>query len=143
MVNRSLFPVSEFDWLRTALDDAFLGATPAIASIVPVDIWTEEDGVVIEAELPGVDPDAVDISVVRDTINIKGERKPTSRKGRGRSERSYGRFERTMKFPYSLDTESVKAEFKDGVLTISASKVESEKPKRIEVKRAEKLLESK
>lgn len=102
-----------------------------------LDVVEDENFVTIKADTPGIDPKDIDISVVGNTLTIKGEKKEESEdKGKDyyRSERRYGSFVRSIQLPSSVDAEKVKAEYKKGVLKITMPKPESEKPKRIEVK---------
>ena len=102
-----------------------------------LDVVEGENSVTIKADTPGMDPKDIDISVVGNTLTIKGEKKEESEdKGKDyyRSERRYGSFVRSIQLPSSVDAEKVKAEYKKGVLKITMPKLESEKPKRIEVK---------
>ena len=101
--------------------------------------WTGPDGVVITAELPGVDPSKLEINAMRDTLTIRGERsrpETTSECSWHRHERGTGAFSRTIELPYTLDAESVDASCRDGVLRISMRRPEADKPRRIEVRRS-------
>jgi len=103
----------------------------------PVDIRETEDKVIVEAELPGMDPKDFDIKVEGDSLVIRGERKSEKEertKGYHRVERSFGRFERQLELPYGTDPEKVDATYKDGVLKIELAKKEEAKKKTIQVK---------
>jgi HSP20 family protein len=102
-----------------------------------INIWTNEDGQVISAEMPGVRPDDIDIDVTGDALSISGERKPdeVAREAHyHRRERSYGLFSRTVQLPFMVDTNKVEASFKNGVLTINLPRAEADKPKKIAIK---------
>ncbi|MBN1450566.1 MAG: Hsp20/alpha crystallin family protein [Anaerolineales bacterium] len=102
-----------------------------------INIWTNEDGQVISAEMPGVHPDDIDIDVTGDALSISGERKPdeVARDARyHRRERSCGSFSRTIQLPFIVDTSKVEASFKNGVLLISLPRAEADKPKKITIK---------
>ena len=108
--------------------------TPAI------DIVENDDAVVIKADVPGLDPKDIDVSISGQTLTIKGEKCEESEdkeKGYYRSERRYGAFTRTVALPSNVDADKIKADCKKGVLTITLPKVESEKPKRISIKSEE------
>jgi HSP20 family protein len=102
-----------------------------------INIWTNEDGQLISAEMPGVHPDDIDIDVTGDALSISGERKPddVAKEARyHRRERNYGAFSRTIQLPFMVDTNKVEANFKNGVLLISLPRAEADKPKKITIK---------
>lgn len=102
-----------------------------------INIWTNEDGQFISAEMAGVNPDDIDIDVTGDALSISGERKPDEvvKEARyHRRERSYGSFSRTIQLPFMVDTSKVEANFKNGVLMISLPRAEADKPKKITIK---------
>lgn len=102
----------------------------------PVDIYETDHDLVLKAELPGIDPKDLDIRVENGTLYLKGERKhesETKEENYHRIERSYGSFVRTFALPNSVSTENVKADYKDGVLTLTMAKREEAKPKTIKV----------
>ena len=102
----------------------------------PVDIYETEDAIVLKAELPGVDPKDVEVRVEDNTLYLKGERKfekEVKEQNYHRVERSYGSFARSFSLPNSISTDQVKAEFKDGLLTLTMPKREEAKPKTIKI----------
>ena len=102
----------------------------------PVDIYETEDAIVLKAELPGVDPKDVEVRVEDNTLFLKGERKfekEVKEQNYHRVERSYGSFARSFSLPNSISTDKVKAEFKDGMLTLTMPKREEAKPKTIKI----------
>ena len=101
-----------------------------------VDIFENENDIVLKAELPGVDPNDVEIKVEDSTLYLKGERKfekEVKEENYHRVERSYGSFARSFSLPNSIDAEKVKAEYKDGLLTLTLPKREEAKPKTIKI----------
>jgi HSP20 family protein len=101
-----------------------------------VDIYETDHDLVLKAELAGIDPKDVDIRVEDGTLYLKGERKQESEVKEGnyhRVERSYGSFTRSFSLPNSVNVEDIKAEYKDGVLTLIMAKREEAKPKTIKV----------
>ena len=102
-----------------------------------MNVWTNEDGAVATAELPGFDPDDIQISVVGDTLTVSGNRKPED-VGEGakyhRRERGCGRFTRSFQLPFQIEGDAVEATFERGVLHITLPRAEADKPKRISVK---------
>jgi len=102
----------------------------------PVDIYETEDAIVLKAELPGVDPKDVEVRVEDNTLYLKGERKfqkEVKEQNYHRVERSYGSFARSFSLPNSISSDRVKAEFKDGLLTLTMPKREEAKPKTIKI----------
>jgi HSP20 family protein len=101
-----------------------------------VDIYETDQQLVLKAELPGIDPKDVDIRVEDGTLYLKGERKHEKDVKEGnyhRVERSYGSFTRTFALPNSVNLENIKADYKDGVLTLTMAKREEAKPKTIKI----------
>jgi HSP20 family protein len=101
-----------------------------------VDIFETENELVLKADIPDVDAKNVGIQVENGTLTLKGERKFEQEKnGKGfhRIERSYGAFVRAFSLPETVDAEKVKADYKNGVLTITIAKKEVAKPRTINV----------
>jgi len=107
------------------------------AWIPPIDLAESDEKFMVKAEIPGIDPKEIDISVKDNTLLIKGEKKEEKEeKGKNyyRMERRYGGFSRSIDLPSSVDTNKVTAECKNGVLEITLQKKEEVKPKQINVK---------
>ena len=102
-----------------------------------VDIFETENELVLKADVPEVDPKNIGIQVENGTLTLKGERRfeEQQKNGKGfhRIERSYGSFVRAFSLPETVDAEKVKADYKNGVLTITLPKKEVAKPKTINV----------
>jgi HSP20 family protein len=102
-----------------------------------VDIFETENELVLKADIPDVDPKNVGIQLENGTLTLKGERKfeneQKNGKGFHRIERSYGSFVRAFSLPDTVDGDKVKADYKNGVLTITLQKKEVAKPKTISV----------
>jgi len=101
-----------------------------------VDIFETENELVLKADLPEVDPKDVDIQIENGTLTLKGNRAfETEKNGKGyhRIERSYGSFVRAFSLPETVDPENVKADFKNGVLSVTIAKKEIAKPRSIKV----------
>jgi len=100
------------------------------------DIYSEDDNLVIETELPGVKKDDVDIKIEDNTLTIKGK-KEFKKEDKGenyyRVERSYGSFSRSFMFPDNVEREGIKAEFKDGLLKLILPKKPETKAKSIDI----------
>ena len=101
-----------------------------------VDIYETENELVLKADVPDVDPKNVGIQLENGTLTLKGERKfqqEQNGKGFHRIERSYGTFVRAFGLPDSVEAEKVKADYKNGVLTVTLPKKEVAKPRTINV----------
>lgn len=102
-----------------------------------VDLYEDKDNLVVTAELPGMKKEEIDISLHEGNLVIAGERKVEKQYGEKetqRTERFYGRFQRSIALPKAVDGSEVKAAYKDGVLTVTLPKSPEAKPKQIEVK---------
>ena len=136
--------VSEFDRLRQEVDQLFnsfsTGTTPFFSRVYPaLNVAEDADNLYVRAELPGVKPDSLDISVVEGRLLVKGEKKietEDQKKGYHRREREAGIFRRTITLPSRVDPSKVAAAMKNGILTITLPKAEEAKPRKITVKPA-------
>ena len=123
------------------LDDFFRGfgahaaAAEEIAQWIPqVDVRHGEDSVEIRADLPGMDKDGIEILIENDRLTLRGERKIETGEGESRAERIAGRFERRFRFGNEVDATAARANYENGVLTITLPKREESKPRRLDVK---------
>lgn len=100
-----------------------------------VDVYENADSIVLLAELPGMRREDIDIEVTSDSLTIKGERKFLQEDGKNyvRVERPYGPFSRTFAINTPIDSQRVKASYRDGILEIVVPKSEETKPKKVEV----------
>lgn len=133
----------EMDRLQREMNRLFDDYAPSrlrrAAGYPAMNVWTNEEGLVITAEVPGVKPDDIDVNVVGDTLTLSGVRKPDELDESSRyhrQERGYGNFSRTIQLPYLVDVGKVEAAFKNGVLNITLPRAEEDKPKKIAVKAA-------
>ena len=102
-----------------------------------VDIFENQNEIVLEAELPGMKPEDVNISIENNVLTIHGERKLEKKDESDnfhRVERSYGSFTRSFTLPPTVRSENARAEFENGVLRLTLAKREEAKPRRIEIK---------
>src|SRR5579884_1275496 len=101
-----------------------------------VDIYETENELVLKADLPDVKMEDIDIRMENGTLALKGERKfenEETKKGFHRVERSYGSFARYFTLPETVEAEKVRAEYKNGVLTVTLPKKEVAKPRQVKV----------
>lgn len=141
----------ELDNLKREIDEAFRGAgfgrpfestflAPVTTRRFPLVNFSEDDGnLYVDALLPGVDPKNIDLTVVRSSFTISGERKPfEEQKGQivHRSELGSGKFSRTLELPVDINPDKIKAECKDGIMRVTLGKAEHAIPRKIEIKPA-------
>ena len=143
---RPALPGPDFTGLRRlnrVLDETF-GALPwsdengtiTSAWLPPVDIFEDHDGLKMVAELPGVRPEDVKLSIENGVLTIRGEKKQVAEEESERVhryERSYGAFERTFTLPTTVDADRIEARYENGLLTVRLPKVEKAKPREIAV----------
>lgn len=137
-------PWQEMERMRREMDRLFSNfySSPRFRvapSFPAINVWTNPEGAVITAELPGVSPENIDISVVGDTLTLTGSRQPEELKEGEkyhRRERGYGKFTRTFQLPFAVEADKVEAMFDKGILHLSLPRAEAEKPKKITVKTA-------
>jgi HSP20 family protein len=106
------------------------GSAPAL------DVSENKDNFVVTVELPGMKKEDIDVSLHDGSLSISGERKRDEKwKGAevSRSERFFGRFQRTVALPTPVAADKIKGQYKDGVLTVTLPKAEEAKPKQIDV----------
>jgi len=103
----------------------------------PMNIFVGVDDVIVTAEIPGIDPNDVELTVTQDRLNIKGTTKALEEKADQkwhRRERGFGSFHRTVELPFNVDGNKVHADYNKGVLTIVLPRSEADKPRKISVK---------
>lgn len=116
------------------LTEQVLGTTARPAGM-PMDAWRENDTFVIEFDLPGVDPDSVDLDVERNVLTVGAERGPRASDALERvvSERARGVFSRQVILGDALDADRISAEYRAGVLRLTIPVAEREKPRKITI----------
>jgi HSP20 family protein len=104
--------------------------------VPPVDIQETEEGYRLQAELPGLTRDDIQITLENNVLRLAGERKverDVKRESFHRVERTYGTFSRAFALPHQVNSEGVQAAFENGVLTITVPKAEQAKPRKITI----------
>jgi HSP20 family protein len=142
---RPLDSITSLRRLNSVLDEAF-NAWPfqnqesgtLTSSWLPAcDVFEDKDAVKIVAEVPGVRPEDVKISLENNLLSIRGEKKQQAEEKNERVhryERSYGTFERTFSLPSTVDPDRIAANYEHGILTVSIPKAERARPREIPVK---------
>lgn len=122
--------------LELQLNRLLTNQEPAYSEFPQINVWTSENGAVVRTEIPGVDPEKVDISLVNDTVTIRGSRHEETFEEEHsctRKERRFGHFTRSLQLPFTVDGDAVKARFSDGILEINLPRAEADKPRKISV----------
>ncbi len=128
-------PKDIFDLMQEVVDTSFSDLYPPEGSFPAVDVSETDNSVTVTAEIPGMKPEDIDLSIENDTLVIQGEKKQEQRdekENRLRVERSYGSFYRAVPLPCKCKEEDIKASFKNGVLSV-------EMPKETEQARGKKI----
>jgi len=102
-----------------------------------IDVYEDKDKLTVKAELPGMKKEDIAVSLEGSTLTVSGERKQEQEHKEGetyRSERFFGRFQRSITLSQQVDPKKIQANYKDGVLTITLPKSEEAKRKQIEIK---------
>ena len=129
------------DELNRLFDYSARGLSPegealSTAWAPPVDIYEDTEGITLKAEVAGLAPGDIDIRIENGTLTLKGERKLEKEEHKDnyrRVERNYGAFSRSFSLPTTVDAEKVRAENKNGVLSVFLPKREETKPRQIRV----------
>jgi len=136
-------PMGEFERLQNEINNLFnfdyqnnrgLFDRPASP---PVDVIEKADSLVIRCDMPGIRKKDLDLSLARNVLTLKGEKKPEEEKDdakKYRNETWSGGFQRTISLPDSVDPNKVEAALQDGVLEITIAKRDEVKPRQINVK---------
>lgn len=133
-----LGPVTSLLPIESVFDRFFsdwYGDTAQPAWTPHLDVREEEDVIVVEADLPGLDKDDLTVSVDGDVLTLKGEKKTESDKNEGNvyRERFYGAFQRSIRIPAQVDAKKIDATYNNGVLKVTLAKSEAAKPREIAI----------
>lgn len=137
-------PFDRLSSLRDEIDRLFDISTPGVGRNAglfsgwapAMDVHQDKDHVFVKCELPGMKKEKIDIQLHDGTLTVSGERKNETEQTEGqwsRSERFFGKFQRSVSLPTPVDSANVKASYKDGILTVTLPKAEEAKAKQIEV----------
>jgi HSP20 family protein len=132
---RGLF--HELDALMHGLAAPAWGHAQPRALVPPADAWESEEGLTLQVDLPGHSPEGIQVTVDKDTLTLRSERKPGDKaRGEGllRAERHFGVYERAFVLPPTVDASRVEARFEAGVLTLTLPKREEARPRVVQVK---------
>lgn len=128
-------PWNEVGQLQRAVNELLGDFAGATVDFPAVNVIANENECIVSADVPGIDPKDVNLTVSGNTLTLEGERKPeASQDGTVyHQERGYGKFSRAIRMPYDVENGAAKATFSQGVLRITLPRRESTKPRRIEV----------
>jgi HSP20 family protein len=129
-------PINRLEGLFDRLfeDGVFGGNFRADEAGVPVSLWQDDDHIYVEADLPGMADEDVEVTVHGGVLSIRGERKAEEGRQYLYNGRTWGRFERAITLPDAVDTDAVQAEMSRGVLRVSMPKRPETRPRKITLK---------
>lgn len=125
------------DQMARLFDDRLVAEGESVGWTPRVDIFEDDEGLALRYELAGVNPKDVDIRFENGVITLRGERKiekEEKQENYHRTEMSYGTFSRSFSLPTTVDAEHIRADAKNGILTVHLPKKAEAKPKSIQVK---------
>jgi len=140
MNTRTLGTLDRMLTLNRALDQAFNGVGNARVWVPALDVAERGDAYVVNAELPGVSPEQVDLQFEQNVLTIRGTKPASfdvSSEGELRvfaAERVHGSFERSVRLPEFVDAERIEANFTNGLLTITVPKAQAAQPRKITIR---------
>lgn len=128
----------EMDRLQREMNRLMDGVSrPASRGFPALNVWANEEHALITAEVPGIDVEDLDISIVDDTLTLSGQRS-LPQTGDDvqwhRHERWHGDFSRSLQLPFKIDSDNVEATYEDGVLRVTLPRAEEDQPRQISVK---------
>ena len=128
-------PFSDMRRLQREVNNLYRGTSAETDGFPALNLWSNDEEAIVMAEIPGMDPEGLDVTVKGDLLTLKGERKEEDIAKEGmvchRVERGSGSFRRGLRIPFEVENAKVKAHYAKGVLTITLPRAESSKPKRI------------
>lgn len=130
-------PWREMERLQRDVNRLLSAESAPYATFPAVNIWVSDQDVIVTAEVPGVDPASLDITVAENVLRLSGSRKPEELKPdevSHRRERASGEFTRSFRLPYAVDSGKVDASCDKGVLTVRLPRAEADKPRKIAIK---------
>lgn len=121
-------------------DDVTGGGSARVAWMPAVDVREDASNLTLEFELPGLDPEQVEVTAENGVLTVRGEKRAERKEGDERRyhlvERTYGSFSRSFQLPAGVDEEQIDAQFENGVLQVRIPKAALPRPRRIEVQRS-------
>lgn len=131
-----LNPFAELSRLQREMNRLFDGYSAGGRAFPPVNLLSNAQEAVVTAEIPGIKPEELDITVNENLLTLEGRRKPEESGDDvtyHRTERDFGRFYRQVRLPFDVENDRVSARYTDGVVRITLPRSEKSKPKKIQV----------
>lgn len=128
-------PFRDLDRIRSAAEPWFTTYSPARAPFPSLNLWVSGEEAVVLAQVPGIDPKNVTLTLNGDVLTIEGQREPVTNDPSTlqRNERGEGRFSRSIRVPFNVEPAQVKATGEHGVLRITLPRSEASKPRKIAI----------
>lgn len=133
---RGYDPLREFDRLQREVNRLFNGVHSQPYEFPEVNVWANEDEAMVRAEVPGVDPADLNLTVTGKTLVLEGKRGATEagdNEAYHRQERGMGNFVRTVRLPFEIESDQIEARTTNGVLTVRLPRKEETKPRKISI----------
>jgi HSP20 family protein len=130
-------PFRDLNRLQREINSLFSDRLGRGSEYPGINIWANDNEAVVTAEVPGVDPREIGVTVAGNALTVEGERKP-EKLGKDdlyhRQERGFGRFVRTVKLPFEVESENIEARARHGLLMVKLPRKEATKPRKISIK---------
>jgi len=127
-------PWRELNRLQDELNRLFGGVSNVTLSAYPtVNLWSNEEAAFVEADVPGMTSETLEISVLDESITLRGKRQVEEQGTVHRRERYDGDFERTVQLPFKVDADKVTAKYKNGVLSVMLPRLQPDRARRVSV----------
>ncbi len=133
---RTASPWQELEKFRQLAQRPTVRVRPSSPAI---NVWTSDDGALVEAKLPGINPADIDISVEAESVTLAGKRESALLEDNEkylRRERRHGKFNRTFQLPFIVNADEVEATYENGILHLVLPRSEADKPRKIAIKSA-------
>jgi len=128
-------PVREIERIQEELNNLFSGVSGAVHEYPAVNVWGNDNEAFVAAELPGIDPARLEVTVENDTLFLHGVRNFEEPKEATwhRRERIAGEFTRTLQLPFRVSADKISAKYTNGILTVALPRAEEDKPRKISI----------
>jgi len=127
-------PINRLEGLFDRLFDDSVFGFRADQAAAPISLWHDEDHIYVEADMPGMSDQDVEVTVHKGVLTIRGERKPEEGRQYLYDGRTWGRFERAITLPDEVNADAVQAELSNGVLRLTLPKSPETRPRKITLK---------
>jgi HSP20 family protein len=135
-IKRFADSIPEIMDLQREINRLFSSVTQTAADFPAINVWEKDNGLVVTTELPGMDPDKINVTVNGNVLTISGTSEPEPLKEGEvylRQERESGSFQRNFELPYQVDAQKIEARYERGILQITLPRAEEDLPKKIKI----------